>query len=172
MNILIRPETPDDVDRIHRIIACAFRDAPHTDHTEHHIVSALRSAGALTLSSVAEISGELVGHVALSPVTVTDGSSGWYGLGPVSVLPKCQDHGIGSMLIRHALTELENFRAKGCVVLGEPDFYTRFGFRQTLDLVFPGAPPEYFQALIWRGATPMGEVAYHPAFYKKYRKQE
>ncbi len=84
MNPVIREELPSDAAAIHAVTAAAFLNAPHTAHTEQFIVEALRKAGALTISLVAERGGEVVGHVALSPVSISDGSTGWFGLGPVS----------------------------------------------------------------------------------------
>lgn len=168
MNIQIRNENfkdPADVAAIHRITERAFRDAPHTDHNEQFIVDALRRSGALTLSVVAAIDGELIGHAAISPVTISDGSKNWFGLGPVSVLPEFQRRGTGSQLINCVLAELKEQGAAGCVVLGDPEFYGRFGFKIIAGLLFPEAPPEYFQALVFRGEAPQGAVVYHPAFY-------
>lgn len=100
---VIREESPADTAAIHALTAAAFLNAPHTAHTEQFIVDALRKAGALALSLVAEEGGEVVGHVALSPVSISDGSTGWYGLGPISVEPALQRRGIGSLLMRAAL---------------------------------------------------------------------
>jgi putative acetyltransferase len=161
---LLRPETPADVQAIHRLTAEAFRSAPHTSGTEAFIVDALRHAGALTLSLVAEEAGLLVGHVGLSPVEVSDGSSGWYGLGPVSVLPSHQGRGIGSALVRDALARLRAMGASGCVLLGEPAYYGRFGFEADPALVLAGVPPAYFQVLAFNGVVARGEVKFHPGF--------
>jgi putative acetyltransferase len=68
----------------------------------------LRAAGALTISLVAEIDGQVVGHIAFSPVTVSDGATGWYGLGPVSVLPDYQKQGIEKALINEGLSSLKD----------------------------------------------------------------
>lgn len=161
---MIRPESPGDVETIHALTAAAFLNAPHTSHTEHLIVDALRAAGQLVLSLVEEQDGALVGHVAVSPVTIRDGSHGWFGLGPISVLPEHQGLGVGSALMRAALARLREQGAAGCVLLGEPAYYGRFGFRAVPGLVLPGVPPEYFQALAFNGPLPHGEVAYHEAF--------
>jgi putative acetyltransferase len=161
---LLRLETPADGAAIHRLTAEAFRNAPHTSGTEAFIVDALRNAGALTLSLVAEDAGVLVGHVGLSPVTVADGSTGWYGLGPVSVLPSHQGRGIGSALVRDALARLRAMGASGCVLVGEPAYYGRFGFKADPRLVLAGVPPAYFQALAFNGAVARGEVKFHPGF--------
>lgn len=72
--------------------------------------------------------------------------------------------GIGSQLMRSALTALEARGASGCVLLGDPDYYARFGFKAVEGLVYPGVPAEYFQALSFNGTFPRGEVAYHAAF--------
>jgi putative acetyltransferase len=161
---MIRPESPGDVATIYALTAAAFLNAPHTSHTEHLIVDALRAAGQLTLSLVDERKGALVGHVAVSPVVVSDGSQGWFGLGPVSVLPGHQGLGVGSGLVRSALQHLRELDAAGCVLVGEPAFYRPFGFRTEPGLVLPGVPAEYFQALSFGSPVPRGEVAYHGAF--------
>lgn len=164
MALTIRPEDPSDADAIDALITSAFRDAPHTSHTEQFIVRGLRKARQLTISLVAEDDGTLVGHVAVSPVAVSDGTPGWYGLGPISVVPARQAQGIGSELMTKALAALQDLDAAGCVVLGEPAYYGRFGFRAEPGLVLPGVPPEYFQALPFRGQLPSGTVSYHDAF--------
>lgn len=160
----IRKERTGDADRIHEVTMRAFQDAPHTSHTEQFIVKALREAGALSVSLVAEYDGEIVGHVAISPVSVSDGAAGWYGLGPVSVLPEYQRQGIGSRLVERALAEIKQGAASGCVVLGDPEYYRRFGFRVVDGLVLPGVPVEYFQVLSFDGNLAQGDVAYHEAF--------
>lgn len=160
----IRKETPADIDQIHQLTELAFQNAPHTEHTEQFIVRALRQSAALVISLVAESAGEIIGHVAISPVSIADGSGDWYGLGPISVLPAHQGKGVGSRLMENALADLEALGAAGCVVLGDPGYYGRFGFRVVEGLVYPGVPREYFQALSFDGRFPQGDVAYHAAF--------
>lgn len=166
MPLRIRPETTADTAAIEALTVAAFRDAPHTSHTEQHIVAALRRAGQLSVSLVAEddAGGGIVGHVAVSPVVLSDGSPHWFGLGPISVAPQWQSRGIGSGLMHAALEVLRARGATGCVLLGDPAWYGRFGFRAVAGLVLPGVPPEYFQAVIWRGPAPHATVAYHAAF--------
>lgn len=164
ISIRIRHETAEDTQAIGAVTACAFQNAPYTSHTEQHIVSGLRRAGKLAISLVAEADGSVVGHVAISPVSISSGASGWFGLGPVSVLPQHQGRGIGSQLIREALRLLRGSGASGCVVLGEPRYYGRFGFQADPHLVLPGYPPEYFQALCFDSPMPEGAVSYHEAF--------
>ena len=164
MNLRIRDETTLDVPAITALTEAAFLNAPHTDHTEHFIVNALRRAGQLTLSLVAERDSVVVGHVALSPVTISDGTPGWYGLGPISVLPALQGQGIGSALMHAALDGLRARGAAGCLLVGDPAYYTRFGFKPVSGLLYPGIPPEYFMALAFGTSLPQGSVVFHAAF--------
>jgi putative acetyltransferase len=164
MNIQIRHETAADVLQSEALTISAFLNAPHTRHTEQHIVNALRDAGALTLSLVADAKGSLVGHVAVSPVGISDGTSGWFGLGPLSVLPEQQRRGVGSSLVHEVLRILRESGAAGCVVLGEPRYYSRFGFRVDPNLVLPDVTPEYFQVISFGSSRPQGTVSYHEAF--------
>ena len=164
MSINIRLEKSNDIQSIHTITVAAFLDAPHTDHTEQFIIKALRDSGALTVSVIAENSTKIVGHVALSPVTISDGTSDWYGLGPISVIPNQQGKGIGSKLMYAAITELKKLNAKGCVLLGDPNYYTRFGFEPIGGLILPDVPPEYFQAISFQNNHPTGTVTYQESF--------
>lgn len=162
--ITIRPETADDIAAIRAVTSAAFLEAEHSDGTEQAIVERLRDAGCLTASLVAESQGRVIGHVAVSPVSISDGAPGWYGLGPISVLPEFQRRGIGSLLMKRALESLQELRASGCVVLGDPAFYGRFGFEAHRGLELPGFPLEYFLAMSFARDLPCGEVTYHAAF--------
>ncbi len=164
MNIEIRDENPADVPAIEAVTISAFLDAPHSAHTEQLIVKALREAGQLLVSLVAVAEGIVIGHVAASPVSISD-VPGWCGIGPISVLPAYQGRGAGTRLMLETLRILREKGAAGCVVLGEPAYYGRFGFRADPALVFPGAPPEYIQALSFGSSRPRGTVVYHSAFY-------
>jgi putative acetyltransferase len=160
----IRSERPGDAGAIHALTRAAFAEAPHSSHTEQYIVDALRAAGALAVSLVAEDADGIVGHVAVSPVQLSDGSPGWYGLGPISVAPGRQGQGIGGALMRAAVEALRARGAAGCVLLGDPGYYGRFGFRAEPRLRLVGMPAEYFQALLLEGGWPDAEVEYHAAF--------
>lgn len=127
-------------------------------------MDALRRAGALSVSLVAEQAGQVVGHVAFSPVAVSDRAGGWYGLGPLSVLPARQRLGIGQALVRAGLDRLRGAGANGCVLVGESAYYARFGFAHDPALSYPGIPQEYFLALPFSPGRARGEVSYHPAF--------
>jgi putative acetyltransferase len=163
--MIIRNENESDIEAIAEITKTAFATCPYGEHTEQFIVSALRAAGALTVSLVAQIGPNVVGHVAFSPVTISDGSPDWYGLGPVSVLPSHQRQGIGTALIREGLSLLQAQGAKGCVLVGEPAYYQRFGFRNLPVLTLDGVPPEVFLALPFEDQTPKGIVVFHSAFW-------
>jgi len=160
----IRPERPADADYIRAVVTTAFADAPHRSGTEAAIVDALRRAGALAVSLVAEDGGEIVGHVALSPVTVDGEDIGWFGPGPVSVRPELQRRGIGQALVRSGLERLRARGAGGCVLLGDPAYYARFGFRSDPGLRYGDVPPAYFQRLSFGDEPPTGSVDFHPAF--------
>jgi len=165
MNIEIRSEIPADAPAIEAVTISAFSNAPHSGHNEQFIVHMLREAGQLLVSLVAVAEGNIIGHVAASSVSVSDGTPGWCGLGPISVLPRYQGRGVGGRLMNEALRILREKAAAGCVVLGEPAYYGRFGFLADPALVFPGASPEYFQALAFGPSRPRGVVTYHAAFY-------
>lgn len=164
MNMTIRNEQVEDIDTITRLTEAAFEHEEHSSHTEQFIVSALRRADQLTVSLVAVENDAIIGHVAISPVTVSSGATEWYGLGPISVWPDRQGQGMGSALMKAALTQLQRLGGAGCVVLGDPDYYGRFGFHAHPGLELSGVPPEYFQALSFDGELPVGIVKYHEAF--------
>ena len=93
--IVIRNETNADVSAISEVTVAAFKTLEISNHTEQFIIDALRAAKALAVSLVAEMDGRVIGHIAFSPVNISDGTQNWYGLGPVSVLPEYQRQGIG-----------------------------------------------------------------------------
>lgn len=160
----IRSERPSDEMAIRHLVTASFAGALHSSGTEAAIVEALRDAGALTCSLVAEEAGAIVGHVAFSPVSIDGVAGRWFGLGPVAVRPDRQQRGIGQKLIAAGLEQLQKYRAQGCVVLGDPAYYGRLGFESDPALHYPDVPAEYFQRLSFDGSAPSGTVAYHPGF--------
>ncbi|NQT14877.1 MAG: N-acetyltransferase [Planctomycetes bacterium] len=162
--VLIKSETKGDVDAIAAVTVAASDTLEISNHTEQFIVAALRSANALRVSLVAEADGRVVGHVAFSPVTISDGCPNWYGLGPVSVLPEYQRRGVGTALIREGLSRLQALGARGCCLVGHPEYYRRFGFKNVSGLVCEGVPEEVFFALSMGGHVPQGSVEFHEAF--------
>jgi putative acetyltransferase len=163
-NILIRDETNDDAGVITEVTAAAFKTMEISSHTEQFVIEALRTAGALTISLVAEVHSRVVGHIAFSPVTMSDGTSDWYGLGPVSVLPEYQRMGIGKTLIEEGLSRLKVLGAKGCCLVGHPEYYRKFGFENVDGLAHEGVPPKVFFALSFDGHIPHGQVEFHEGF--------
>jgi len=162
--IMIRNDTPDDVSAITEVTIAAFNTLDISDHTEQFIIKALRAANALTVSLVAEMDGRVVGHIAFSPVTISDDTPNWYGLGPVSVLPEYQRKGIGKALIEERLSRLKELNAQGCCLVGHPDYYRKFGFNNMPGLVVEGVSQEVFFALSFDGYTPKGTIGFHEAF--------
>jgi putative acetyltransferase len=165
--MIIRRETQSDIKAITDITIAAFRNHPISNQTEQFIINALRDAGMLTLSLVADVDEQLVGHVAFSPVTISDGSMNWYGLGPVSVMPEHQKQGVGKSLIREGLSLLKDMGGNGCVLVGDPAYYERFGFRNIPDLIHDGIPKEVFLALPFNETMPRGTVVFHEGFSAK-----
>lgn len=162
--LLIRDEHPNDYHAISDVTASAFEKMEISNHTEQFIIDALRAANVLTVSLVAEADGRVVGHIAFSPVTMSDGTEGWYGLGPVSVHPDFQREGIGKALIKEGLSRLKDIHAKGCCLVGHPQYYRQFGFENVEGLVYEGVPPEVFFVLSFDGTLPEGHVLFHEGF--------
>jgi putative acetyltransferase len=161
----VRPEREGDEEAIAWAITSAFAAAEHSGGNEAEIVRRLRNERELEASYVAATpAGEIVGHVAFSPVRIDGAECGWYGLGPLAVLPTWQGRGIGMALAEAGLERLKRIDARGCVVLGYPAYYGRFGFEHDPVLSYPGPPPEYFQRLVLDGDAPSGIVAYSAAF--------
>ncbi|XWW96447.1 hypothetical protein V2A60_004421 [Cordyceps javanica] len=169
MTITIRSETVDDCPAIHALTKAAF---PDSTASEAAIIDDLRSAGALTVSLVAvdtsDPAGTIIGHVAFSPVTITPAieTGVWLGLGPISVTPGRQRQGIGRMLIQDGLRRLATLESvQGCVLLGNPELYNKFGFEAGRGLVLEGVPPRYFMSVsLDGGECPQGVVKFHAAF--------
>ncbi|MCH7336832.1 N-acetyltransferase [Acinetobacter sp. NIPH 2699] len=164
MNIHIRDENITDIQAIFDLTKIAFETEEHSSHTEQFIVNALRASNQLTLSLVAGNNDEIIGHIAFSPVHISDGTQGWYGLGPISILPKHQGKGIGSKLMQAGLEAIKDLDAFGSVLLGDPQYYGRFGFKADSRLVLESVPAEYFQILPFTAHVPTGIVTYEDAF--------
>jgi putative acetyltransferase len=163
----LRYEQPSDAQAVYAVNQAAF-----DGQAESNLVVELHRQSAVIISLVAELGGQMVGHILFSPVSVsqTAGNVRVAGLAPLAVLPKFQNQGIGSALVRRGL---ESCREQGyavVVVLGHPDYYPRFGFtpaqQHGLSCEYD-APPEAFMALeLEPGALDQvsGLVRFHPAF--------
>lgn len=163
-DVVIRDETPGDRAVLGELIASAFAGKPYAEGDEAELLDALRRAGALTLSLVAEADGAVVGQAAFSPARTSDGSPGWYALGPVAVRPAHQGRGIGSRLVSAGLDRLAAAGAAGCVLVGDPGYYARFGFHVSPANAPAGQPAEYFQVKVLGQRRPSGPISFHEAF--------
>ncbi len=164
MDITIRKETRADFEAIAEVTTRAFKNVPVSRLTEPYIIRDLRKAGAMSLSLVAEVEERVIGHIAFSPIEITDGTKDWYGLGPVSVLPELQNQGIGKALIHIGIAMLKEKGAKGIALVGDPDYYTKFGFKNHPQLIHEGIPQEYFMVMPLSDEIPQGTVKFHEAF--------
>ncbi len=160
----IRAEEAKDIAAIRDINIAAFENHPFSQQTEHLIVEELRKQGALTLSLVAEFEGRAIGHIAFSPILIDKKDVQWHGVGPVTILPEFQSKGIGSALVHEGLSRMKFLGSHGIVVLGEPVYYTRFGFAYNSTVTYPGPPADHFMCQVFSGSVPAGTVSYHPAF--------
>ena len=165
--MIIRKEIPSDIEAITQITIAAFKTLPISNQTEQYIIKALRGAGALALSLVAEMDGQIAGHIAFSPITISSGAKDWYGLGPISVLPGCQRQGIGKALVNEGLSLLKEMGGRGCALVGDPNYYKRFGFQNFPELIYEGVPQEFFLALPFTGKVPEGIAVFHKGFLVK-----
>jgi putative acetyltransferase len=164
MDVRVRLERPGDRDAIFDLTKRAFAPMPYAGGDEQELIDKLRDAGALSLSAVALLGDSIVGHVALSPATHESGESGWYTLGPISAEPVMQRSGIGRSLIAFAHAWLEAQGARGCILTGNPAYYTRFGFAVAPEHAPANAQPAFFMVLTLKGECPAGRFRFHPAF--------
>lgn len=158
----IRPEIHTDIDAIYQLTQTAFAPMPYSDGDEGACINKLRADGDLTVSLVVVEAEAIVGHVAFSPVTIAGVSDNWFGLGPVSVAPKKQKTGIGSALIKKGLAQIKSLGAKGCVLIGDPNYYCRFGFVGDGRLTYRDLPSEVVQWLSFTDEKPSGVLKYSP----------
>ncbi len=163
--MVIRDEHADDAADIRDLTRRAFEGRPYSDGTEPAIVDALRAQRALAVSLVAEEHGRIVGHVAFSPAIATDGSRGWYTLGPISVDPDLQRRGIGTTLINTGIARLRQMNAAGCILIGDTTYYARFAFTKAPHLAPPGEPAEHFMILCLGSPMPISTINFHAVFH-------
>jgi putative acetyltransferase len=157
-----RPEHARDVAAIRGVLEAAFPTP-----AEARLVDALRANGRLALSIVASHGAGVIGHIAFSPVQV--GEAGGLGLAPMAVLPEHQSRGVGALLVREGLATCVAQRQGFVVVLGEPEYYGRFGFERAsargLDNEY-GADEAFMVLEFVPGSLPEqgGLVRYAPEF--------
>ena len=149
---------------MHELVIVAFKTLSTACGREQFVMDALWRTGAATVALVADDAGAIVGQAAFSKTKVAGADIGWHGCGPLSVLPARHRQGIGSALIREGLARLRALGSKGCVVVGNPAYYPRFGFATTGAMWEARVPPEVFMAIRFAGEVPRGEVTFDPAF--------
>ena len=164
MEVNVRKETPQDIEAITLVTMAAFETLEISNQTEHFIIKALRAQEGLTLSLVAEVDGSVIGHIAFSPANISDGTTNWYGLGPIAVFPTYQKQGVGKRLINKGLLLLKEMGGQGCVLVGDPGYYQQFGFKNYLEMTLEGIPQEFFMALPFTEEKPQGKVKFHEGF--------
>ncbi len=162
--MLIRPERPEHEDHIHHLTQAAFAPMAFSDETEAEVIRVLRASGDLTLGLVAERVGDVVGHIAFSPVTIDGHHDGWFGLGPISVRTDLQRQGIGKALVSAGLAALRARGARGCAVIGNPDIYGRIGFTSDGQMSHGALDPWLVQGMAFAGPLPKGELKFARAF--------
>ncbi|MEM7440785.1 MAG: N-acetyltransferase [Pseudomonadota bacterium] len=140
----------------------AFDGLSYSDGTEPQIIDKLRADGDLSLSLVAEDK-KIIGHIAFSPVTI-GGQLGWTGLGPISVEPARQGMGLGAALVQAGLAQMKAGGALGCVLIGDPRYYSLFGFKADGAIRYGEVDAKFVQWLAFGAVSPQGAVAYSPAF--------
>jgi putative acetyltransferase len=163
MSVVIRTEEPIDLDAIAAVHRACF-----PTEGEAKLVEALRAAGRLTISLVAIAGDQIVGHIAFSPVTTSGGKTG-LGLGPIAVLEPHRRGGVGSHLVLTGLLACKTADYGWAVVLGDPAYYSRFGFEpaSSFGLSDEFGGDEHFQATeLVPGQLPVGAglVRYAPEF--------
>lgn len=160
----IRPESPDDIEAISKVIILAFEGKPYAAGDEAELVLRLRDLGDLAASLVAVCEGEVVGQICFSRAELEGRFCGWYALGPISVLPIYQGQGVGSALMREGLQRIADLGGEGCVLVGDPRYYCRFGFVVAPAHCPDHEPAQYFQVKQIGGKNPVGKFSFHPAF--------
>jgi putative acetyltransferase len=159
----IRTETAHDHDPIAALITEAFAKAPHSSGTEAAIVARLRAQGDLLLSLLAEYEGRMVGHVAVSAGAI-GGDDNWLCIGPIAVRPSHQGKGFGAALMEEVLARAHDQSAAGVALVGDPDYYHRFGFAPHPGVSVPGIPDQVVLLRPFGRAAPQGVLRFAPGF--------
>ena len=165
--VVVRDEGSEDHADIHEVTRLAFIGQPYSDGDEPELIDRLRAEGALTLSLVAMDGDVLVGQITFSPAGLTPENGPWYALGPVSVTPSRQGQGIGSRLIESGLGRIKAMSAMGCILTGNPDYYSRFGFVMAPEHCPENEPPEYCMLKLLQSEKPEGRFSFRQPFYSQ-----
>ena len=136
--VVVRDEGSEDHADIHEVTRLAFIGQPYSDGDEPELIDRLRAEGALKLSLV-----------------------------PLSVIPSRQGQGIGSRLIELGLGRIKAMGAMGCILIGNPDYYSRFGFVMAPEHCPENEPPEYCMLKLLQSEKPKSRFSFHQPFYSQ-----
>jgi len=171
--ITIRAEEPADVEQVREIVTRAFSESEFGHHGEAQLVDRLRESCPEAIARVAELAGEVIGHILFTPVVIEAENQVWHGMGlaPMAVSPELQSRGVGSRLVETGLATLRAAEQPFVVVLGHPEYYPRFGFepasRYGIKSEFGPETDEVFMILGLRNepeAIGAGVARYRPEF--------
>ena len=165
MTLEIRPEREHDQRAIGDLTRLAFAGKPYAGGDEQDVIDRLREASALSGSLVAVEGGIVIGQVSFSPAANSDAIGDWYALGPIAVRPDHQGEGIGGALIEAGIEAIAKRGAAGCILTGDPGYYTRQGFVPAPEHCPPSEPAEYFLVRTIGEQKLVGRFAFHGAFY-------
>ena len=166
MSMVIRQEVESDRRAIWEVTKSAFEGRPYADGDEQDLVDNLRGNGALSVSLVAIDGSALIGQITFSPASISSDRGKWFALGPVSVVPERQREGIGAALIEAGIKAIESLGAAGCILTGDPGYYSRHGFALAPKHCPESEPKEYFMVRLIGDDHPIGTVAFHESFYE------
>lgn len=175
----IRPEQASDYEIIYDITKRAFAPMPFSGGDEQDLVNRLRDKGALEISLVAQIGSDIVGHIAFSKAfpknegaevegaenETTHKTADFYALGPIAVEPELQRSGIGSALIYAGIDVLRARGAAGCILIGNIDYYQRFGFETAPHLCPKNEPADHYMILPLALKNIDSIIGFHPLFH-------
>lgn len=153
---------------IYALTQSAFKAMPFSNGSEGPIIDQLRKDGDLTVSLVAIEDAQIIGHITFSPVTINKLKAQWFGLGPVAVMPNFQRKGVGTLLINEGLNIIKQAGATGCALIGDPNYYKRFGFRSDGNLHYGDTPLQIVQWLSFGEEKAKGTLSFAPAFERDY----
>jgi putative acetyltransferase len=166
MSIVIRPEAESDRRAIWEVTRSAFEGRPYAAGDEQDLIDNLRADGVLSVSLVAIDGSELIGQITFSPASISSNRGNWYALGPVSVIPERQGEGTGAALIDAGIKAIESLGAVGCILTGDPGYYSKHGFTLASEHCPELESEEYFMVRVIGDEEPVGTFAFHVAFYE------
>lgn len=164
MSWTIREERAGDEDAIREMTVRAFDGHPYSEGDEASVIDGLRADGDLVLSLVAVEHEVVIAQVSYSTARLSNGEAGWMVIGPIAVAPARQGEGIGRALMDAGEAAMRAMGAKGITVLGDPQLYGKFGYRQHTPMKLEGELGEYLQVKSFGAAIPAAKISYAPAF--------